>query len=165
MRFDEFWKGQAAPTAAKAENLPHVPDGTHVGEIKYVDWREKERAKAPDNPKGVVLLVLVEVAGYAPVWVDVPAHYRGTIEAVCRSASIDPPDPSADWDCRALKGRTVTIETVHGIGKSGADYVRVEKWKAGPAPLPAEVRNAPPRSPAKKADAAAKAVAPDDIPF
>lgn len=163
MKFDQFWK--AAPQTAKPENLPHVPDGTNVGEIKYVDWREKERAKCEDNPKGVVLLVLVEVAGYAPVWVDVPAHYRGTIEAVCRSASIDPPDPSADWDCRALKGRTVTIETVHGIAKSGAEYVRVEKWKPGPAPLPAAIRNAPPRKPAATVDAAARAAAPDDIPF
>jgi hypothetical protein len=58
------------------------------------------------------------------------------------------------------------METVHGVGKTGKDYIRVERWKPGPKPLPAEVRNTPPRTPAKKADAIVKANGgDDDIPF
>jgi hypothetical protein len=165
VRFDQLWKEPAAQQVP-AESLPHVPDGTHVGEIKFVDERTKDFVKCEANPQGHVILVLVEVSGFAPFFTDVPAHHRGAVEALCRSAGVDPPDPSADWDCRVLKGRTVTMETVHGVGKTGKDYIRVERWKPGPKPLPAEVRNTPPRTPAKKADAIVKANGgDDDIPF
>jgi len=164
VRFDQLWKEQSAPQAAP-ENLPHVPDGVHVGEIKFVDERKKDRVQCEANPEGYVILLLVDVSGFAPFFVDVPAHHRGSVEALCRSAGIDPPDPKAEWDCKVLKGRTVTVETVHGVGKTGRDYVRVERWRPGPKPLPAEIRNAPNRTPTQKADAASATVRDDDIPF
>lgn len=167
MKFGEFWKEPAATHTEVVSNLPVVPDGTHVGQIKFVDVREKDRAKCDANPSGTVLLLLVEVSGYQAFFVDVPVHHRARIEAVCRSAGVEPPDPSLEWDERQLKGRTVTVETIHGIAeKTGRDYVRVERWKPGTKPLPAAVRNAPTRSVAKKADAIVKAAGgDDDIPF
>lgn len=155
-----MWTADAE--VAKPESQPHVPDGTHVAEVKYVDFRKKDRFKCPANKDGEYLLMLLEASGFATFWVDVPCHYRGTIEAVCRSASVDVPNPSEDWACGVLKGRMVTVETVHGISKSGNDYVRVERWKAGPAPLPKEVREAPPRPRAASKPVSAD---PDDIPF
>lgn len=145
--------------------LPHVPDGTHTAEIKYVDFRQKDRVKCDANPNGDVLLMLVAVPKYEPFFTDVPCHLRGTIEAVCRAASVPPPVPSEDWDCRVLKGKWVAIETVHGLTQAGRDYVRVERWKAGPEPLPAAVREAPKRTATKKADAASPGMPDDDIPF
>jgi hypothetical protein len=143
--------------------LPHVPDGTHTGEIKFVDFRKKDWAKCDANPNGDVILMLVAVPKYEPFFTDVPCHLRGTVEAVCRAASVAVPVPTDDWDCRVLKGKQVTIETIHGLNKAGRDYVRVERWKAGPAPLPEAVRDAPTRTATKKADAAGHD--PDDIPF
>ena len=161
MRFGKLWTQDAE--VAPSETLPLVPDGTHVAQVKFVDFRKKERVKCDANPDGEVILVLLAVPKYEPFFVDVPCHYRGTVEALCRSASVDPPDPNADWDCRVLKDRMVTVETIHGIGKTGKDYVRVERWKTGPAPLPSVVRNAPARTPKQKADNAGHD--PDDIPF
>jgi len=160
VRFDSLWSDKDVATA---DVLPHVPDGTHQAEVKYVDFRKKDRIKCDANPDGDVLLILLAVPQYEPCWVDVPCHLRGTIEAVCRSASIEPPVPTEDWQCRPLKGKWVTVETIHALTQAGRDYVRVERWKAGPAPLPATVRDAPKRTPSKKADVAGHD--PDDIPF
>jgi len=166
VRFDSLWKESQA-TAADAEAvLPMVPEGTHVGTVKWVKWDTKDEVKSSDNKDGTVLLVLVDVHGYKPFWSNIPAHYRGKIEALCRAASIDTPDPSVDWDEQELKGRAVTVDVLHAISRAGNQYVKVEKWKPGPKPLPAAIRKAPPRTPAQKADAAVKAAGgDDDIPF
>lgn len=161
MKFSDVW-GVAGDAPKSDGHLPHVPDGTHQATVKYVDKRADQKKKSDANPGGDYLLVLLEVSGYASFFSDIPIHMRGLLESVCRAASIHPPGPEDEWeswDVKQFKGKVVTVTTVHGISKAGRDYVRVEKWSAGPKPLPKAIAAAPRR------EAAATPAVGDDIPF
>lgn len=166
MRFDDYWSDDAATTATESADLPLLPDGRHVGEIKVARFKAVEWKKSPANPEGLCLSLCVEVAGHQAVWADCPVQFRGLIESVCRAASIHPPAKGEDWDEAALKGHMVSIETVQGIAKSGRQFVRIEKWHAGPGPVPKDIA-------AKLAAKSPKGAKPnpvnqegyDDIPF
>jgi len=166
MRFDEFWSDDAATTATESADLPLLPDGRHVGEIKVARFKAVEWKKTPTNPAGMCLTLCVEVAGHQAVWADCPVQFRGLIESVCRAASVQPPAKGEDWDESVLKGHMVSIETVQGIGKSGRQYVRIDKWHPGPGPLPKEVAAKPAaKSPKGEKPNVATTEAYDDIPF
>lgn len=167
MRLDEFWP-------AGDEQQDHgesriCPDGRHTGKITKVSYRDVQYDWArheAQNPSGTCLDVTIKVPGSWPVKATIPMHYRQRLEAVCRSARVPIPDRSTDWDETELIGQTVVIETVAGIGKTGTEFVRVEKWHPGPEPLPSvETATARPSPTAtKRTPPAAPGVA-DDIPF
>lgn len=164
MRFASYWADETAQPSAPVESLPPPPDGTHQATIKFVDVRGGGRQKTEQNPDGDYLLMLVEIPRYSPVWARIPLHFRGKIEAVFRAASLLLPSPNetADEVCKRLKNRVVTVDTLQGIGHDGREYVRIEQWKAGAKPLPADVAEAPPSRPAASKPMPAGA---DDIPF
>jgi hypothetical protein len=56
----------------------------------------------------------------------------------------------------------VTVETLLAVSKAGNEYVKIERFKPGPKPLPAAVAKAAPRKPAKPAEPLPPE---DDIPF
>lgn len=168
MNFDEFWKddGDQAPTATG--DLPMLPDGEHAGEIVKAKIKDLKFMIKPENPRGTSLVLEVEVSGYRPLEAIIPAQMRWLIESVCRSASVHIPYKGEDWDPDQLVGRQVRVETVYGLAKSGREYVRVEKWVAGPDPLPTPVAAAAKpaaRTPAAKVEAAGQGGSADDIPF
>jgi hypothetical protein len=140
------------------------PEGVHTAEIKFVDIVERDYAKHETaNPKGKCVRIAMHVRkGVKDVWDTIPCHRRATIEALCRSARIDP--PRGDWDERELKGQTVTFESVISLSKKGNDYVLIKGYKPNTEPLPKEIRDRPARTPTQKADAATN-VPNDDIPF
>lgn len=163
MRFDEFWTDDDQAGEQKPADLQMLPDGTHHGKVKVAKWSEVEWKKTDDNPKGLCLTLCVEVPGYREVWADCPVTWRGLIEAVCRACGQHPPTKGEDWDCEVLKGEQVGINTLQCVAKSGKQYVRIDKWIAGPKPLPKEVAARPA---AKKVAKEPKPdFAPDDIPF
>ena len=163
MRFDDYWGDEFDGAAVPASELPMVPDGRHTGEIIKAEFKDLKFKISDANPTGASLVVKIDVPKAQPVEAIVPCHFRGLIETVCRAASVELPQKGEDWQARCLLGRTVTIETVQGVGKTGKEYVRIEKWHPGPAPLPAEVaKRAPARTPAAKVTAGLDA---DDIPF
>ena len=164
MRFDEYF--DAFDDRPALPLLPESPPGhPHVGTIisaaeKRVnqDWAKSER-----NTDGICLVLMVDVANFAPFEVTIPAHYTAKVTAVCRSARIQPPVQGEDWDEKALVGCTVTLESVVAVSKRGTEYVRVNKWLSNGEPLPAAAKPKPPaRTPAAKARAANSS---DDIPF
>lgn len=159
-------KQEDGPAAAVDEkSLPFVPDGTHVGEIKWAGYQQKDWAKKPQNPDGDCLTVKIAVPGYKPVWESIPCHFFGKVCALCAAASVNPPSKqSPNWDESQLVGRMVTIETLLGVSKAGNEYVKVERLKPGPKPLPPQVASAPPRKPPKAAKPASEMPL-DDIPF
>ena len=168
MNFDEFWKDDGDQTTTSTGDLPMLPDGEHAGEIVQAKAKDLKFMVKPENPRGTSLVLEVEVAGYRPLEAIIPAQMRWLIESVCRSASVHIPYKGEDWDPEQLVGRQVRVETVYGIAKSGKEYVRVEKWIAGPDPLPATVAApAKPaaRTPAAQVEAAGQGGASDDIPF
>jgi hypothetical protein len=168
VKFDDYWEDSAAAAdnSQQQADKPMLPDATHVGEIKWCGEKEKAFAKDADkNPRGKCLTVLVEVTGYEPVFVDLPVHWRGLIEAVCRSARVDRPVKGEEWDEQVLKGKYVTIETVQNVSNStGRQYVRVQKWKPGTELPPKQLRDTKPRSAAQKAHRHVQEAG-DDIPF
>lgn len=141
-------------------DLPMLPDGRHAGEINYVAIKTAKWAENQLNVDGTYILLGIDVPNYKRVWESVPVDRRAKIEAVCRSAGVARPTPTDPWDENQLKGQWVSIETVIGIGKSGKEYVRVERFHGDKKPLPAT----PPR-PAKPAKEPAEDQFPDDIPF
>ena len=165
MNWAEFAAADTAGPVGQA--LPLLADGTHVGEIVEVSIAEKPWCKAEIvNERGKSLVIVVSVRGHRDVEVTIPCHWGGKVDAVCRAARVQPP-AAAEWDEQQLVGKVVSIDTLQATSGKGTEYVRIEKWLPGPAPLPAAAAPAPKptRPPAKKADAAAKAAAPDDIPF
>jgi hypothetical protein len=155
------------PTAAAApleSELPTLPDGTHVGEIKVALIKQNEWAKHDTNPNGECLTVKIAVAKFKPIWESIPCHYAGKVAALCRSARIEPPTKAnPKFDEGTLVGQFVTIETTLAISKKGNEFVKVERFRPSTAALPAELKKAAPRT--NKVDAPAKEAAPDDLPF
>lgn len=166
MRFDAGWGDDDTVGGGQ---LPRLPDGRHTGEI--VEAREKvlEFMKSDKNPTGLSLIVTVDVSRYDPVESIIPSNFRGKIESIATAAGVPVPVRGQDWDEQQLVGRTVTIETVQAVAKTGREYVRVEKWHPSPSkPLPPEVakRQPPARSQTQKAHRAfTENAAADDIPF
>ena len=139
------------------------PEGVHTATIGWLKMQPKEWAECDANPKGMCLTVRLDVKkGIKAVFDTIPCHRRATIEALCRSARIDP--PRGDWDESELKGCVVTFESVISLSKKGNDYVLIKGYKPNSEPLPKEIRDRPARTPTQKADAAA-AMPNDDIPF
>ena len=170
MRFDwpadsDFQPTQAAPVDDR--DRPLVPDGRHTATIVWAGEQARDWAKCDDNPTGAVLTVKLDFGQqWRPQWESIRGHWRGAIEAVCRAARVEAPTSGEDWDVKQLLGQVVAIDTVLAVSKAGREYVRVDKWHAGAAPLPVEIRKAPARTPARKAAAEFKAAnGDDDIPF
>lgn len=166
MNWAEFAAADTAGPVGQA--LPMLPDSTHVGEIVEVSIAEKPWCKADIiNERGKAMILVVSVRGYRDVEATIPCHWGAKVDAVCRAARVHPP-AAAEWDEQQLVNKVVSIATVQAMSAKGTEYVRIEKWLPGPALLPtpkAAEPPAPPRKPAKKADAAAKEASPDDIPF
>lgn len=158
MNWNDF--GEASDTAA--EQL--CPDGTHVATIGLVKLQPKDWAKSATNKDGTCLTVRLDFGkGIKTVFDSIPCDRRGSVEALCRSARVDP--PAGEWDETQLKGQVVTVETVIALSKAGNDFVKVVKYKPNAEPLPKEIRDRPVnRTPTQKADAASNAPN-DDIPF
>lgn len=155
--------GDNTGLAVDEKSLPPVPDGAHVGQIKWSGYQQKEFAKGPKNTDGDVLTVKIVVSNYKPLWESIPCHFFGKVAALCAAASVNPPSKaSPQWDETQLVGRMVTVETVLAVSKAGNEYVKVERFKPGPKPLPAAVAKAASRKPAKPAEALPPD---DDIPF
>lgn len=166
MRFDDWWPEDDEAAQTPAGNLPLAPEGRHTGEILSAEFKPLKFKVCPENQTGTCLVVKVGVPKAQPVEAIVPAQFRGLIERVCRAASVALPARDEDWDERQLVGRTVTIETVHGVGKTGREYVRIDKWHRGPDPLPEAVKRAPARSQTAKAHKEfTETASADDIPF
>jgi hypothetical protein len=139
------------------------PEGVHTATIGWLKMQPQAWAECDANPKGWCLTVRLDVKkGIKAVFDTIPCHRRATIEALCRSARIDP--PRGDWDESELKGCVVTFESVISLSKKGNDYVLIKGYKPNADPLPKEIRDRPARTPTQKADAAA-AMPNDDIPF
>lgn len=161
MNWDQF--GTAEDERATGDEQM-CPEGTHAATIGWSKVQPKEWAKTKANPDGMCLTVRLDIKkGIKAVFDSIPCDRRGSIESLCRSARVEP--PRGDWDEGDLVGQAVTVETVIAVSKAGRDYVKVAKYKPGPAPLPAEVRERANRTPTQKADAAASVATHDDIPF
>jgi len=168
VRFDDVWTDDPSVDPATLSDLPMLPDGEYAGEIVAAAEKDLKFMIKPENERGQSIVIEVAVNGYRPVEAIIPAQMRWLVESVCRSASIHIPLRGEDWDPAVLVGRQVRIETVYGIAKSGKEYVRVEKWIKGPAPLPVApvaTKALPARTPAAKVEAAGQGGEPDDIPF
>lgn len=164
MRFDDFWTDDEEQD--QGGDLPMCPDGEHAAEIVSAKWKDLKFMVKPGNPQGTSLVLGVEVRGHRPIEAIIPATMRWLIESVCRAASIPLPVKGQDWDCEQLLERQVRVKTVFVIAKSGREYVQVDKWIAGPEPLPPVTAKAPPaRTAAAKVEAAGQGGDGDDIPF
>jgi hypothetical protein len=142
--------------------LPLLPDGAHVGEIKWAGYQQKPYAKSPKNEHGDVLTVKIVVPKYRPQWESIPCHFFGKVAALCAAAGVTAPSKtSPQWDETQLVGKSITIETLQAVSKLGNDYVRLERIKPAPKAADAGPAKAPPRAPAKPAAEFPQ----DDIPF
>lgn len=162
MRFDEYWPEDEQAQAAPTGEWPPPPDGRHAGEIVVAEERELSFKVSDANPSGNCLVVKVQIPKFQRVETIVPAQMRWLVETICRAASVNPPKRGEDWSPGQLVGRQVVVEVVNGVGKSGKPYVRVDKWHAGPAPLPEEVKRRPAAKPKPVTNGANHD---DDIPF
>ena len=163
INFDSWWDDADSPPPTG--NLTMCPDGRHTGEIVKAKVKDLKFKTSDRNPAGTSLVVEVEVAGHHPVEAIVPVQFRGLIEAICRAARVETPPRGEEWDEQQLVGQVVTIETVLGVGKTGNEFVRIERWHASAAPLPKAVKAQPARTPSAKVEAAGQGGAIDDIPF
>jgi hypothetical protein len=163
-RFDEWW-GDGEAGDEPVDGLPLAANGRHGGEITKAVIKDLKFKVSDRNRAGTSLVVEVSVARHQPVEAIVPLQYRGLIEAICRAARVQTPDPGAEWHPDVLIGCQVQIDTIHGVGKTGKEYVRVEKWHAGAEPVAAAIKSTPKRTPAAKVEAAGQGGSPDDIPF
>lgn len=162
MNWDDFGEATETATGTAAEQL--CPDGTHVATIGWVRMQPKDWAKSATNKDGTCVTVRLDFGkGIKAVFDSIPCHRRGSVEALCRSARVDP--PIGEWDEKQLMGQVVTVETVIALSKAGNDYVKVVKYKPNAEPLPKEIRDRPVnRTPTQKADAATS-FPNDEIPF
>jgi hypothetical protein len=162
MNWDDFADTSETQSDAGAEQL--CPEGTHVATIGWVKIQPKDWAKGKNNPEGQCLTVRLDFSKeIKSVFDSIPCDRRGSIEALCRSARIEP--PRGDWDETQLKDHAVTVETVIAVSKAGRDYVKVERYKPNADPLPKAVaERTVNRTATQKADAASGASG-DDIPF
>lgn len=163
MNFDQWWNDEDEP--APAGDLTMCPDGRHTGEISEAYIKDLKFKVSERNPAGTSLVVKVAIPGHYPVESIVPVQFRGLVEAICRAARVEPPAKGEDWDEGQLVGQVVAIETVLGVGKTGKEFVRVDKWHPAAAPLPKAIKATPARTPAAKVEAARQGGSPDDIPF
>lgn len=160
IRFGDWWSEDAEEPV---EGLPLLQDGRHVGTITDAVTKDLKFKVSEANKRGTSLVLKVSVPKHQPAEAIVPLQFRGLVEAICRAARVPVPNPAEPWDCETLVGQTVAIETVFGIGKTGREYVRIDKWHPGPDPLPQE-KPRPARTPAAKVAATGQGGS-DDIPF
>jgi hypothetical protein len=161
VKFSEWWSDDDEAEAVGV--LPLCEDGRHTGTISRAEIKDLKFKVSDRNPSGTSLVVKVAIPKHQAVESIAPVQFRGQIEAICRAARVNTPDPSDDWDVSQLVGQVVVIETVFGIGKTGREYVRVDRWHPGPDPLP-ETKAAA-RTPAARIAAAGHGGNVDDIPF
>lgn len=162
--FGDFWNDDDGQTATATGEQPMLPDGKHVGKIVVAEVKDLLFKVSDRNPQGTTLAVKVAVNGYQLVEDLIPINMRGVVEAVYRSAGIEPPTKGESFvaACDRLKGQTAPIETTLASAKSGREYVRI-KWLPGIKPLPAAMK-AETRTRAKAAKVA-DTLPEDDIPF
>lgn len=163
MRFDDIWPDDDA-FASSDGALPMVPAGRHSGTIVDAKWKRVTWNVSDANKDGLSLVLTVSVRNHQPVEAIIPAHFRGKLEAICKSAGVTAPVRGVDWHEQTLMDRPVVIETVQAVSKSGREYVRVEKWHASPI-NPAVAKAKPEPLVRGQAQRAAKAHDADDIPF
>ncbi|NQW46619.1 MAG: hypothetical protein HQ464_02500 [Planctomycetes bacterium] len=161
MIWNDWWTDDDQ-TPRAASDLPLPPDGRHTGEITRVEIKDLKFKVSERNGSGTSLVVEVTIPQYRPVEAIIPAQYRGLIESICRAARVDLPDPNAEWQCDELIAQIVAIDTILGIGKTGREYVRIDKWHPGSEPLP---KARPARTPAAQIEAVGQGGSGDDIPF
>lgn len=160
--FGDYWgedEQSFEPTATGEQ--PMLPDGKHVGKIVVAEVKNVPFKETAANEKGTSLVVKVAVNGYQLAEDIVPVNMRGIVEAIFRSAGIDPPTKGESFEaaCGRLKGQTAPIESTLVVAKSGREYVRI-KWLPGVKPLaPAAKTETRVRKPRVETSA------PDDIPF
>ena len=163
INWDDF--GDEGETATGAGGQQLCPEGVHVAKIDFVKIEDKEWAECSANKSGTCLVIRMDVSpDIKKVYDTIPCHQRGRIEALCRSARVDP--PRGEWNERELKGQMVTFESVLALSKGGKEFVKIDSYKPNAEPLPKEIRERPPvaRTATQKADKAA-AMPSDDIPF
>jgi hypothetical protein len=163
VNFDQWWDADDSP--APAGDLTMCPDGRHTGEITKALFKDLKFKVSDQNRAGTSLVLEVQIPGHYPVEAIIPAQYRGLVEAVCRAARVDAPARGEDWDETQLVGQVVTIDTVLGVGKTGKEFIRIDKWHSGPPTVPKAVKATPARTSAAKVEAAGQGGSPDDIPF
>lgn len=161
MKFEKWWDIEPAESGVQTADLPLVPDGEHVAKFVKAEIKDLKFKVTEKNPDGTCLVVELEVTGYKRVEAIADVTWRGMIEAICRSASQPVPRPEDDWDPKTLVGQFCRIECVQGVGKTGREYVRVQKFHPGREPLPEEIRKAPKRAATKARPEGGE----DDIPF
>jgi hypothetical protein len=163
INFDQWWDEDERP--APSGDLTMCPDGRHTGEITKALFKDLKFKVSDQNRSGTSLVLEVAIPGHYPVEAIIPAQYRGLIEAVCRAARVDAPVRGEDWDETQLVDQVVAIDTVLGVGKTGKEFIRIDKWHPGPPTVPKAVKATPARTPAAKVAAAGQEGVADDIPF
>lgn len=161
MNFDRWWETSDNTGTVAATELGMVPDGEHVARISKAVFKDLKFKISDQNEHGTSLVVELEVKGYAPLEAIIPAQFRGMIEAVCRAASVPTPKPPEDWDEKTLIDQWCRVQTLQGVGKSGREYVRIDRWLPGREPLPESIAKAPKRAKPAKPQSNDE----DDIPF
>jgi hypothetical protein len=132
-----------------------VPEGEHLFEIRSAS-EGKHKFKEGD----FLMLRLAAASGaYQFLFCDIPAGPAGAKLARSLADALgDQGGPNVSISASALEGRQVRAEVYHRISANGKTYVNVSRFVAAePLTKPVKVRN--------KADATARAAAPDDIPF
>lgn len=163
--FGDFWSDDdQGETVTATGEQPMLPDGKHVGKIVVAEVKDLSFKSSDTNPKGTTFAVKLAVNGYQLVEDLVPIYMRGVIQAIYRSAGIDPPTKGESFEaaCARLKGQTAPIESTLAVAQSGREYIRL-KWLPGVKPLPASMKTETRAKP--KAKPAPVDQAPDDIPF
>lgn len=164
--FGDFWpEDDQGETVTATGEQPMLPDGKHIGKIVVAEVKDLEFKQSDTNPSGKTFAVKVAVNGYQLVEDLIPITMRGVIQAVYRSAGIDPPTKGESFEaaCARLRGQTAPIESTLATAKSGREYIRI-KWLPGVKPLPPSARTET-RAKPKAAKPAPVDEAPDDIPF
>jgi hypothetical protein len=132
-----------------------VPEGTHTFAI-----RSASEGKHKFKDGEFLMLRLAATSGsYQFIFADIPAGPPGAKLARSLAEALgDGVGPTVTISPSAIEGREVQAEVYHRISASGKTYVNVSKF------LPARSLTNSVKG-RNKADAAARAAAPDDIPF
>jgi hypothetical protein len=170
MKFDDWgWFNDDNGQASESAEKPMAPDGQHVCEIVKAEFRDVKFSVSDENRTGTSLCLEVAVPNCQIVKATIPVNWRGKFEAVCRAASVAPPQQGIDWPAKQLEGRTVAVDTLQAVSGSGNQYVKIVKWHKGADPLPEAVKARAPAARTQAAKAHKEFVAngggPDDIPF
>lgn len=179
---DDWW-----PNWEEQESATNVREllepGTYSAKIIKAEATYRDRVPekwSETNPEGrqlTVKLAIKHAGREHHVYVDIPAHWRSSVERVCDAAGIARPAKGTTWSTKLLVGKAVRVETSLYEGRR----VNVDRWhpddivdsgrqpEAVPphaAPAPA-ARKPAARTPAQRIarDAGEEPGGSDDIPF